>query len=103
MVRGLNNRIFRNTVAESTSSWSGWKELPAGGETVSPPAATAFGDQNLVFVRDESVLMQDGSTWARLPPGDGITPSGPAVAVFEGRIHLAVRGLGGEILMKLSK
>jgi len=25
LVRGLNNRIFRNTVAESTSSWSGWK------------------------------------------------------------------------------
>jgi hypothetical protein len=81
-VRGTNNRIYANTLTETT--WSGWSEVPGHGFTPSAPAATTFKNTLNLFVRgtDNKIFMNTliGASWSGWSqvPGNGFTIDTPA-------------------------
>lgn len=86
--------------------WNGWREVPDNGFTLSGPATTSNGNEN-VFVRgtNNHIYMNtlSGTTWSgwREVPGNGLTPSAPAVTPSsmgaKGSMDLVVRGTDNKI------
>jgi hypothetical protein len=103
-VRDESNRIKYIFYDHEHDTWKGWREVPGGGLTLSPPAVAWIGGTVNVYVRDLNNGIQQnrtaplsGSRWSgwREIPGDGHTPSAPAAAFGDGgpsSLSVVVRG-----------
>jgi hypothetical protein len=108
-VRGTNNHLYVNKTSDF-KTWSGWKEVPGNGSTLSAPAATASGTTVYLFVRGTNNkiyknTLANGTTWSGWSevPGNGFTPDAPGAMGFApsasgaGQLELFVRGTNNRI------
>ena len=122
IVKGTDNKLYANVRYEN-NKWSGWVEVPGGGRTDSSPKAIIYngtlrllvkGMDNYVYIntRDGAIITPNPgphpnptpspaptwSGWSKYP--DGQSPSGPAIAEYNGQLYTMVRGMDDKIYLK---
>jgi hypothetical protein len=105
LIRGVNDsRIYMNNMWGSTQVWTGWMEVPPGGQTTNQALALALHDNVLYAfaVRDDHAILFKrlyiGSgnlldePWTEVP-GGGHTDTAVSAATANGRLVLAAKGI----------
>jgi hypothetical protein len=96
-VRGSDHRTWGD--AYNGSSWNGWAPVPDS-ETYDPPGTAVLDDVLYLFRRgtDNGILYNRYTTnwlgWRRISGGP-LSLSAPAVATYNGNVHLFFRGTDG--------
>jgi hypothetical protein len=108
-----DGRIY---ITQTDANWnwnSRWTEVPGNGRTSTAPAVAVFnnrlvvlikgfgsdgaasGYDNRIYITQTDANWSWNSRWTDVP-GNGRTSSAPAVAVFNGRLVVLVRGQGSD-------
>lgn len=94
-----DRRIYLNELAPGGRYWSGWYEIPGGGNTDVTPTVVAFQDELHVFIKgltSRRILLKtrtpdgDWSPWAEVP-GQGRTDSSITAIAAEEQLYVFIK------------
>ncbi|MBL8187089.1 MAG: hypothetical protein JNK38_03730, partial [Acidobacteria bacterium] len=95
-----DRKIYLNELAPGGRYWSGWYQIPGGGNTDVTPALVSFQDELYVFIKgltSKRILMKartlngDWTPWGEVP-GAGRTDASITAVTHNGQLFIFVRG-----------